>query len=102
MKIEDQLGCGDRFGVVSVRGLFTVGMRFARPVAGLARHYSLAGRITQAPVGRFPKLQEFRFVTGFALVVANIARRSRLGRLLPGNRWRLGPRRPPLGKTRTD
>ena len=101
MKTEDQLDCRDRFGIVSVRSLFAIGMRFSRPVAGFACHYNLAGRIAQPRVRRFPKLQEFRSVTGFAAVVANVTRRSRLGRLLPGNGWGLNGRRPPLGKTGT-
>src|SRR5690349_17146630 len=97
MKTEDQLGCGNRFRVVAVCGLFAIGMGFSRPVAGLACHYSLAGRTTQARVRRLPKFKQFRSVAGFALVIASVTRRSRLGILLPGNRWRLSGRRPPLG-----
>jgi hypothetical protein len=69
--------------------LFAIRMGFSRPVAGLACHYNFTGRITQARVRRFPKFKEFRSVAGFALVVANVTRRRGLGRLLPGNRWRL-------------
>src|SRR5947209_2515409 len=73
---EDQLAGGSSFGIVSVGGLFGIGVRLARPVAGFAVHWRVVvGRDGGVP--RLAILTGFGFVAGAAPVRAHMCAVSR-------------------------